>query len=86
MVLCMILNLRPPRKILKATTSKIKKASASKRQRDRDDSDDEDCAPNPSDMADASCIGGVRDESSDEDVEGEEDDVTNLMGLNLPSR
>ena len=44
-----------------------------KRQRDGDDSDVEDYAPNPSDMAAASS------------VEGEEDDITYLMGLNLPS-
>ena len=61
---------RPPRKILKATTSKIKKASASKRQRAGDDSDDEDYAPAPSDMAAASSVGGIGDDSSDEDVEG----------------
>ena len=77
---------RPPRKILKATTSKIKKAISSKRQRDGDDSDDEDYAPNPSDMAAASSVGGVGDDSSEEDIEGEEDDITDLMGLNLPSR
>jgi len=59
---------------------------SSKRQRDGDDSDDEDYAPNPSDMATASSVGGVGDESSEEDVEGEEDDVTDLMGLDLPSR
>ena len=69
----MIIDLRPPQKILKATTSKIKKAVSFKRQRDGDDSDVEDYAPNPSDMAAASS------------VEGEEDDITYLMGLNLPS-
>ena len=37
-------------------------------------------------MATASSVGGVGDESSEEDVEGEEDDVTDLMGLDLPSR
>ena len=55
----------------------------SKRQRD---GDDEDYAPNPSDMVAASSVGGVGDESSEEDAEGEEDDVTDLMGLDLPSR
>ena len=65
-----IMSSRPPRKIQKATTSKIKKASASKRQRDSDDSDDVDYAPNPSDLAAASSVGGVGDDSSDEDVEG----------------
>ena len=45
-----------------------------KRQRDGDDSDVEDYAPNPSDMAAASS------------VEGEEDDITDLMDLNLHSR
>ena len=82
----LILDLRPPRKTLKATTSKIKKAVSSKRQRDGDDSDDEDYAPNPSDMAAASSIGGVGDDSSEEDIEGEEDDITALVGLSLPSR
>ena len=82
----MIINLRPPRKIQKATTLKIKKASASKRHRDSDDSDDVDYAPNPSDLAAASSVGGVGDDSSEEDVEGEEDDITDLMRLDLPSR
>ena len=31
-------------------------------------------------------LGGVGDDSSEEDVEGDEDDVTDLMGLDLPSR
>jgi len=81
-----ILDLRPPRKIQKATASKIKKAVSSKRQRDSDDSDDMDYAPNPSDLAAASSVGGVGDESSEEDAEGEDDDITDLMGLDLPSR
>ena len=85
-VLWLILDLRPPWKTLKATTSKIKKVVSSKRQRDGDDSDDEDYAPNPSDMAAASSIGGVGDDSSEEDIEGEEDDITALTGLSLPSR
>ena len=76
----------PPRKILKAITSKIKKVVSSKIQRDGDDSDNEDYAPNPSDMAIASSVGGIEDDSSDEDIEGEEDDITDLVGLNLPSR
>ena len=59
---------------------------SSKRQRDGDNSDDEDYAPNPSDMVAASSVGGVGDESSEEDAEGEEDDVTDLMGLDFPSR
>ena len=66
-----ILDLRPHRKIQKATTSKIKKAVSSKRQRDGDDSDDEDYAPNQSDLAAASSVGGVGDASSEEDVEGD---------------
>ena len=82
----MIINLRPPLKIQKATTSKIKKASASKRHRDSDDSDDVDYAPNPSDLAAASSVGDVGDESLEEDAERVEDDVTDLMGLDLPSR
>ena len=82
----MILDLRPSWKIQKATTSKIKKAVSSERQRDSDDSDDVDYAPNPSDLAAASSVGGVGDDSSEEDVEGDEDDVTDLMGLDLPSR
>ena len=45
-----------------------------------------DYAPNPSDLAAASSVGGVGDESSEEDAEGEEDDVTDLMGLDFPSR
>ena len=86
MFLWLNLDLRSPRKVLKATTSKIKKAMTSKRQRDGDDSDDEDYAPNPSDMAAASSVGGVGDDSSEEDIEGEENDITALMGLSLPSR
>ena len=82
----MIIDLRTPQKILKATTSKIKKAVASKRQRDGDNSDDEDYAPSPSDMVAASLVGGVGEDSSDEDIEGDEDDVTDLMGIDLPSR
>jgi hypothetical protein len=81
-----ILDLRPPRKILKAFTSKIKKVGTSKRQRDGDNSDDSDYAPNPSDMAAASSVGGVGDDSSEEELEDFEDDVTVLMGLDLPSR
>ena len=72
--------------MLTATTSKIKKANASKRKRDGDDSDDEDYAPAPSDMAAASSVGDIGDDSSDEDIEGEEDDITDLMELDLPSR
>ena len=82
----MIIDLRPPRKTLKATTSKIKKAVSSKRQRDSDDSDDVDYAPNLSEMAAASSVGDVGDESSEEEAEEVEDDVTDLMGLDLPSR
>ena len=82
----MTLDFRTPRKILKTTTSKIKKVVTSKTQRDGDDSDDEDYAPNPSDMVVASSVGGVGDESSEEDAEGEDDDITDLMGLDLPSR
>ena len=37
-------------------------------------------------MAAGSSVGGVGDDSSEEDVEGDEDDVTDLMGLYLPSR
>ena len=59
---------------------------SSKRQRDSDDSDNVDYAPNPSDLAAASSVGDVGGESSEEDAEGVEDDVTDLMGLDLPSR
>jgi hypothetical protein len=59
---------------------------SSKRQRDRDDSDDSDYAPNPSDMAAASSVGGVGDDSLEEDIDGDDDDVTDLIGLYLPSR
>ena len=83
MFLCLILDLRPFRKVLKATTSKIKKAGASKRQRDSDDSDDVDYDPNPSVLAAASPVGNVGGDSSDEDIEGDEDDITDLMGLDL---
>ena len=58
----------------------------SKRQRDSDDSDDVDYAPNVSEMAAASSVGDVGDESSEEDTEGVDNDVTDLMGLDLPSR
>jgi hypothetical protein len=37
-------------------------------------------------MAAASSVGGVGDESSEEDLEDSEDDITALMGLDLPSR
>ena len=59
---------------------------SSKRQRDSDDFDDVDYAANPSDLAAASSVGDVGGESSEEDAEGVEDDVTDLMGLDLPSR
>ena len=59
---------------------------SSKRQRYSDDSDDVDYAPNPSDLAAASSVGDVGDESLEEDVEGVDDDVTDLIGLDLPSR
>ena len=73
----MIIDLRPPRKTLKATTYKIKikKAVSSKRQRDSDDSDDVDYAPNVSEMAAASSVGDAGDESSEEETEGVDDDV-----------
>jgi len=58
----------------------------SKRQRDSDDSDDVDYAPNVSEMAAASSVGDIGDESSEEDTEGVDNDVTDLMGLDLPSR
>ena len=58
----------------------------SKRQRDSDDSDDVDYAPNLSEMAAASSVEDAGDESSEEETEGVEDDVTDLMGLDLPSR
>ena len=54
--------------------------------RDSDDLDDVDYAPDPSDLAAASSVGDAGDESSEEDAEGVDDDVTNLMGLDLPSR
>ena len=85
-MLWLILDLRPPRKVLKATTSKIKKAGASKRQIDSDGSDDVDYDPNPSEMAAASSVGNIGDESSEEEADEVEDDVTDLMGLDLPSR
>ena len=56
---------------------------SSKRQRDGDDSD---YAPNPSDLVAASSVGGVGDDSLDEDIDGDEDDVTDLIGLDLSSR
>ena len=59
---------------------------SSKRQRDGDDSDDEDYAPNQNDLAAASSVRGVGDDFSEENVEGDEDDITDLMGLDLPSR
>ena len=77
--LWLILDLRPPRKIQKATASKIKKASASKRHKDSDDSDDVDYDPNPSELAAASSVGNVGGDSSDEDIEGDEDYITDLM-------
>ena len=42
--------------------------------------------PNPSELAAASSVGNVGGDSSDEDIEGDEDDITDLMGLDLPSR
>ena len=45
-----------------------------------------DYAPDPSDLAAASSVGGIGGDSSEEDVEGTEDDITDLMGLDLPSR
>ena len=58
----------------------------SKRQRDSDDSDDVDYAPHLSEMAATSSVGVVGDESSEEETKEVEDDVTDLMGLDLPSR
>ena len=85
-VLWLILDIMPLRKIQKATASKIKKAVSSKSQRDSDDSDDVDYAPNPSDLAAASSVSVVGDESSEEETEEVEDNVTDLMGLDFPSR
>ena len=45
-----------------------------------------DYAPNSSDLAAASSVDDIGDESSEEDAEGVEDDVTDLMGLDLESR
>ena len=45
-----------------------------------------DYTPNLSEMAAASSVGDVDNESSEEETEGVEDDVTDLMGLDLPSR
>ena len=42
--------------------------------------------PNPSELAAASSVGNVGDDSSEEDAEGVEDDVTDFMGLDLHSR
>ena len=58
-----ILDLRPPRKVFvsASTSSKIKKASSSKRQRVDDNPNDEDYDPNQSDLAG---------EDSDESMEG----------------
>ena len=42
--------------------------------------------PNPSELAAASSVGNVGDDSSEEDFEGAEDDITDLMGLDLQSR
>ena len=42
--------------------------------------------PNPSEMAAASSVCDVGDESSEEEAEEVENDVTDLMGLDLPSR
>ena len=39
--------------------------------------------PNLSEFAAASSVGNVGDDSSDEDIEGVEDDVTDLMGTDL---
>ena len=74
-----ILDLRPLRKIQKATASKIKKSASPKRQRDSDDSDDVDYDPNPSELAATSSAGNVGDDSSEEDAEGEDKDITDLM-------
>jgi len=62
------------------------KVVSSKRQRESDDSDDVDYAPNLSEMAAASSVGNVGDESSEEETEEVEDDITDLMGLDLPRR
>ena len=45
-----------------------------------------DYAPTLSEMAAASSVGDVGDESSEEETEGVENDVTDLMGLDFPSR
>ena len=37
-------------------------------------------------MAATSLLGGVGDDSSEEDIDGDEDDVTDLIGLDLSSR
>ena len=42
--------------------------------------------PNPSELDAASSVGNVGDDFSEEDAEGEDDDVTDLMGLDLHSR
>ena len=42
--------------------------------------------PNPSELAAASSVGNVGGDSSDEDIEGDENNITDLMGLDLQSR
>jgi hypothetical protein len=79
----LILDLRPPRKVFvsASTSSKIKKASSSKRQRVDDNPNDEDYDPNQSDLAG---------EDSDESMEGaygsDEDEVIDVNALNFPGR
>jgi len=81
----LLLILRPVRRFFSSATSKIKKASASKRQR-RDDPNDEDYAPNQSDIAAKSSAV----EDSDESMEGahgsDDDEVIDVHSMNLPSR
>ena len=50
-----------------------------------DDSNDDDYNPNPSEMTVASSVAGVVD-TSEEEVESDEDEVIDLLGLNLYSR
>jgi hypothetical protein len=79
------LILRPVRKFFSAATSKIKKASTSKRQRRDDDPNDEDYDPNLSELATESSAAG-----SDESMEGahgsDDDEVIDVQSMNLPSR
>lgn len=83
MLIILIADLRPTRKIFKSVTSKIKKIGTSKRQIKNDD----DYLPNASELEAESSVRGAGDDSEMyEDDGSDEDKILDINALNFPRR